>query len=181
MAWKSIVLAAAMALAGCSAGGTPTPKTDAEKTALATEVAGLMSDPKIMDQMFDSVTTALMPMLDQACNAAPPDKAAECKKTISGPVVRGVMDEYLAESKALLPEMMKDMSAIMAATYSGEELARMKDFYGSPEGQSMLKKQPKVIAAYMPKVVERLQPLQREMMRKMQDRMRAWVAPPSPT
>ena len=84
MAWKSIMLAAAVALAGCSAGGTPTPKTDAEKAALASEVAGLMSDPKMMDQVFDSVTTSMMPMLDQACSAAPADKAAECQKSCRG-------------------------------------------------------------------------------------------------
>jgi hypothetical protein len=169
-------------LAACNSGGTAPPKTDAEKSAMAAEVANLMSDPKMIDQMFSSTTAAMMPAMNSACDMAPPDQRVACRErlTATQPVIQEIVDEMMTETKGLMPELMKDMGAIMAETYSGEELAKMKDFYSSPEGKSLLKKQPQVMAAFMPKVMERMQPIQSEMMRKMAERLKE-LNDPSPT
>ena len=55
----------------------------------------------------------------------------------------------------------------MADVYTGPELARMLDFYASPEGQAIMKKQPEVMAQYMPKVMSRMQSMQVDMMKNM--------------
>ena len=68
MAIRSTMLAtAALALLGaCSADTkTPVPKTDAEKATVASEIATLMSDPKMVDQMFDGMGQQAMAAMPQ--------------------------------------------------------------------------------------------------------------------
>jgi len=170
--------AALIVLAGCSgAGGTAAPSTDADKLKMAAEIAALMSDPNMVDSMFDSMKTSMdtsmQPMLAAACDVAPADNRAQCTSALEKirPVIAQSLDESMEHTKTIMPELMQDMGAIMARIYTGEELARMKDFYSSPEGKSITAKQPRVMAEYMPKVMERMQGMQMDMMRKTQERL----------
>lgn len=184
---------AAATLGACSGGelkmSSNAPETEAEKTAMATEIATIMTGPTMMDQMFSSQLGAgAMPDMAAMCAAVPPDQAAACTQKMEGSkaTAQSVAVEMADKAKATMPALMQDMGAIMAAKYTGEELVAMKDFYSSPEGQSIMEKQPQVMAEFMPKVMERLQPLQLEMMQKLSDRMNATattppVAIPAPT
>lgn len=184
---------AAATLGACSGGelkmSSKAPETEAEKTAMATEIATIMTGPTMMDQMFSSQLGAgAMPDMAAMCAAVPPDQAAACTQKMEGSkaTAQSVAVEMADKAKATMPALMQDMGAIMAAKYTGEELVAMKDFYSSPEGQSIMEKQPQVMAEFMPKVMERLQPLQLEMMQKLSDRMNATattppVAIPAPT
>ncbi len=184
--------AALLALSACGGtGGTAAPTTEADKLKMASDIATLMSDPKMVDSMMDSMRTSMeasmQPMLGAACEGAPADSQAQCASMIDKmrPILAEIFAESMENTKSMMPDLMKDMGGIMARTYTGEELARMKDFYASPEGKSITAKQPQVMAEYMPKVFERMQGLQMDMMRKMQDRMMkamldAGVPPPQP-
>jgi len=179
---------AAVMLAACGGGeikmGSKAPETEAEKTAMATEIATIMTDPAMMDQMFNSQLDAgAVPGMAAMCAAVPPDQAAACtqKMEASKATAQSVAVEMTDKAKAMMPALMQDMGAIMAAKYTGEELAAMKDFYSSPEGQSIMQKQPEVMAEFIPKVVERMQPLQLEMVQKLSERMTATAAATAPT
>ncbi len=89
------------------------------------------------------------------------------------PIIKGVMEETMNEAKAMMPDLMKELGAIMAREYTGEELAVMKGFYGSPEGKPITQKQPAVMTEYMGKVMAKMQPMQMSVMQKMMQRLSA--------
>lgn len=186
MAIRSLMLAGAALslLAACSGAETKTavPKTDAEKLVVASEIATLMSDPKMVDQMFDGMGASAMAAMPQMCAQEAPEHVASCQARMASaePIIKQVMDETMSEAKTLMPDLMQKFGAIMAAKYSGEELAAMKDFYGSPEGKSIVQKQPAVMSEYMGKVMETMQPLQASVMQKMMERLNALPDPAAP-
>lgn len=180
------ILAGAMlvVLGACSGatGGTPVPTTDAEKQKLGGEIATLMTDPKMFDGMFESMKGAMVPSMTGMCEAAPEDKRAECltKMEQARPVIEASVQESMDQAKAMMPEMMQDMGGVMAKVYTGQELAKMMDFYSSPEGKSIMQKQPQVMAEYMPKAMSRMQAMQMDTMKKMQERVAAAMADGAP-
>jgi len=186
MAIRSMMLAAAAVslLAGCSGGETKTaiPKTDAEKLAVASDIATLMSDPKMVDQMFDGMGASAMAAMPQMCAQEAAEHVASCQARMASaePIIKQVMGETMDEAKTLMPGLMQQFGAIMARAYTGEELAAMKDFYGSPEGKSIVQKQPAVMAEYMGQVMETMQPLQMSVMQKMMERLNALPEPAAP-
>lgn len=176
--------AACLALGACGGAGTTkseVPDTEAEKAAMATEIATMMSDPAMMEQMFSPETmAATIPDMSAMCAAVPPDQAAACTQRMeaSKATVQSVQTEMMEKVKAMTPQLMSDMGGIMARTYSGEELAAMHAFYSSPEGKAIMQKQPQVMAEFMPMVMERMQPLQLEMVQKLSERLSAATVPP---
>jgi|JI8StandDraft_1071087.scaffolds.fasta_scaffold71750_2 hypothetical protein len=184
---KSTIMAGvalvALALAACSgAGGTPAPTSEADKLKLANEIATLMSDPKMIDDMFGAMQGSMMPNLAGICEAAPEAERATCAARVAAaqPSIEAGFTEGMDQARAMMPEMMSDMGAIMARLYTGEELATMRDFYASPEGKSIMQKQPKVMEEYMPKVMARMQSMQAEMVRNIQKRVQDAVGAPPP-
>jgi hypothetical protein len=183
--FRSALLAgvAGLTLAACGgAAGTSisqVPDTEARKAAVATEIATMMTDPAMMDQMFAPEALAgAMPDLSAMCAAIPADQQAACTQRMEGSsaTLQSVQTEMMDKAKAMQPQLMQDMGAIMARTYTGEELAAMHAFYKSPEGQAILQKQPQVMAEFMPAVMARMQPLQLEMVQKLSQRMTAAAA-----
>lgn len=180
-----------LALGACNgssgtAGGTPIPKSDADKQKLASSIATMVTDPKMYDSMFDTMRTSMMPMFDRMCDSVPASQQAGCPERMAKirPVIEESMKESMDKVKGIMPEMMQDMGAVMARVYTSEELAAMNDFYSSPEGKSIMKKQPQVMAEYMPKAMMRMQQMQGEMVQKMQKRLMdamkdAGMPPPS--
>ena len=178
-ATAAILAACNGATGGASSATTPIPQNDAEKLALATEIATSMTDPKTIDQMFDAVAKNSMPDMSAMCGSLPADKQPACLANAAQSQTRAqtMMGEYMVKVKAMMPELMKEMGGIMATQFSGPELAKMKDFYGSPEGQGIMKKMPAVMAEYQPKVMAKLQPLIMEMVQKELGGMAAPAAP----
>lgn len=177
-----VALSACGAATGSSASAVPA--TEAEKTAMATEIATMMSDPNMMEQMFSpEAVAASMPDMSAMCAAVPADQAAACTQRMatSQSSIASVQTEMLDKVRGMTPQLMSDMGVIMARTYTGEELAAMHGFYSSAEGQSILKKQPQVMAEFMPVVMQRMQPLQVEMMQKLSERLAATPAAPGAT
>ncbi len=102
------------------------------KLALAREVITAMK----ADKMFDAMT-AQMKQMATSSMAMPPSATPEQKQKFEE--FRGkVMDLSMESAKGLIAQM----DHIYADVYSEAELQAMKNFFSSPEGQSMLAKQP---------------------------------------
>ncbi len=116
------------------------------KLALAREV---ITAAKV-DKMFDGIFAQLKQIASQS--AAVPASAT--------PEQRQKFEEFQGRVMELAKEsavgMLGQMDQIYADVYSEAELRAMKNFFNSPEGQSMLAKQPQVMAHVMP-LVQKMQ------------------------
>jgi uncharacterized protein len=127
---------------------------NASKLALAREVITAMQ----ADKMFDGMKGQMMQMASQMA-PLPADTSPEMKK-LTEDFMSKVMDLSLTEAKAMVAEM----DTVYAEVYSEAELKAMAGFFKSPEGQSMIAKQPEIMNHLMPK----LQGMQQAIMPKMQ-------------
>ena len=124
------------------------------KLALAREAIAAMQ----VDKMFDGMAAQMKQMAAQTA-ALPPDATPEQRKKAEE--LQGkIMDLSMDAAKGMIAKM----DRIYAAVYSEAELKAMKTFFTSPEGRSMLAKQPQVMAQMMPLVQE----MQRDLMPKIQ-------------
>lgn len=172
---RSTLFAGAMllALAACDGSDLSASASEADKMKLAAEIAAVTTDSDMIGKMFDTMKVAAMPNLEAICGALDEPDRATClgRAGQMQPAIQAAMDESMDTVKGMMPEIMKDMTAVMAEIYTGPELAKMRDFYVSPEGRAIVKKQPEVMAQFMPRIMARMQSMQGDMMRKMKDRM----------
>lgn len=176
MMLRSMLLAAASValLAACGPTGTPAPKTDEEKIKMANEIAGLTTDPKMFDAMFDGMTQQVKAATQGSsaiCEAQKDPARCQAIETKVNAEAQAFMAETMEKTKTLVPELMTDMAAIMASTYTGEELAKMRDFYASEEGKAIMMKQPEVMQKFMPAVMAKMAPLQQERAQALGERL----------
>jgi hypothetical protein len=127
------------------AAAQPTPA----KVALAREAIAAMQ----ADQMFDAMAAQMKQMYSQAVPA--PANAT--------PEQRHKYEAIQTQIAQLTMEAAKDligkMDVVYAEVYSEAELTSMKAFFSSPEGRSMLAKQPQIMSRAMPLAQE----MQREL------------------
>ncbi len=123
------------------------------KLALAREVITAMK----ADKMFDAMLGQMKQIAVQSA-AIPPDATPDQKKKMEE-FLGKVMDLSMESAKGIIAQM----DHIYADVYSEAELRAMKNFFSSPEGQSMLAKQPQAMAHVMPLV----QQMQRDLMPKL--------------
>jgi uncharacterized protein len=123
------------------------------KLALAREAIAAMQ----VDKMFDGIAAQMKQMAAQMA-VLPPDATPEQRKKAEE--LQGkIMDISMGAAKGMIAKM----DQIYADVYSEAELKAMRSFFTSPEGQSMLAKQPQVMARIMPLVQE----MQRDLMPKI--------------
>ncbi|HEY8994209.1 MAG TPA: DUF2059 domain-containing protein [Lacunisphaera sp.] len=142
---------------------------NAAKLALAREAIAAIQ----ADKMFDNMTSQMKQMASYYAKA---DAAAtpEAKQKAEA-LQNKILDLSMGEAKALVAKM----DGIYAAVYSEAELKAMVAFFKSPEGQSMMAKQPQIMAQMMPLVQE----MQKNLMPKIQklvEETKAESAAPAP-
>jgi hypothetical protein len=124
------------------------------KLALAREAIAAMQ----VDKMFDGMAAQMKQMATQM---APPSPDATPEQRKKAEELQGkIMDLSTSAAKGMIAKM----DQIYADVYSEAELKAMKAFFTSPEGQSMIAKQPQVMARMMPLAQE----MQRDLMPKIQ-------------
>ena len=132
---------------------------DTAKLALAREAIAAMQ----ADKMFDNMAAQMRQMATQMA-ALPPDATPEQRKKAEE--LQGkIMDLSMGAAKGIIAKM----DQIYADVYSESDLKAMKVFFTSPEGQSMLAKQPQIMARLMPLA----QQMQRDLMPKIQQLVEA--------
>ena len=110
------------------------------------------------DQMFDNIAAQMKQIAGQAVTLSPNASPEQQKK--SEELQNKIMDLSMGAAK----EMIGKMDQIYADVYNEKELQAMKAFFTSPEGQSMLAKQPQIMTHLMPLVQE----MQRNLLPKIQ-------------
>lgn len=136
--------------------------------ALAREVISVMK----ADQMFDSMAAQMKQMAAQ--QATPPPGATPEQIKLTEALQGKIMDLSMGAARGMIAKM----DHIYAEIYSETELKAMKVFFGSPAGQSMLAKQPQIMARIMPMA----QQMQRDLQPKIKqliDETRAQLKPPA--
>jgi hypothetical protein len=136
---------------GAFAQSTP---ADPAKLALAHEVIGAMN----ADKMFNGMAAQMKQMTSQM--TTPPADATPEQRQKAAQLQDKIMDLTMAAAKGMIAKM----DQVYADVYSEAELKAMKAFFTSPEGQSMIAKQPQIMAHIMPLVQE----MQRDLVPKIQ-------------
>lgn len=126
-----------------AAGPAPAPAPDTAKIELAREVIKSVH----ADRMFDQMSVQMQRMAAQAMNASGTDMTPQQKETAAK-----VSSQVMALSMDAAKSLMANMDVIYAEVYSTAELNAMKAFFQSPEGVSMLEKQPMIMQKLMPYV-----------------------------
>ncbi|MDQ5980644.1 MAG: uncharacterized protein QG602_3621 [Verrucomicrobiota bacterium] len=146
---KSLLLLAVLALSPAAFA-----QDNAAKLALAREAISAMQ----ADKMFDGMAAQMKQMAAQQTRlpaTATPEQIKQAEE-LQGKI----LDLSMSEAKAMVGKM----DAIYASVYSEAELKAMVAFFKSPEGLSMMAKQPQVMAQMMPLI----QGMQQSLMPKIQ-------------
>jgi hypothetical protein len=125
------------------------------KLALARQVITAMR----ADKMFDAMTAQMKQMAGQSMPI--PAEANPEKRQKMEEFKAKVLDMSMESAKGLIAQL----DHIYADVYSEAELQAMKGFFSSPEGQSMLAKQPQIMAHVMPL----MQQMQRDLLPKIKE------------
>ncbi len=137
--------------------------------ALAREVISAMK----ADQMFDAMAAQMKQLAAQQATPPPGATPEQIKQT---EMLQGkIMDLSMNAAKGMISQM----DHIYAEIYNEAELKAMKAFFSSPAGQSMLAKQPQIMARIMPMA----QQMQRDLMPKIKqliDETKAQMKPAGP-
>ena len=110
------------------------------------------------DRVFDQMGKQMQQMAAQSMNLSLPNQTP-AQKEAAMKTLGEVMKLSMDSSKA----MIEKVDVIYAEVYSEAELKAMLAFFDSPEGKSMLEKQPQVMQHLMPLV----QNMQKELMPKI--------------
>lgn len=137
------------------AAATPEPAPDPAQVELARQVIKSMH----ADRMFDQMSAQMQRMAAQSmnlntANLTPEQRAAAAK----------VSSQIMALSMDAAKGMLAQMDVVYAEVYSPAELKAMKAFFDSPEGVSMVEKQPQIMQKLMPSITA----MQRDLIPKIQ-------------
>jgi len=153
--------AAAAPAAVAPAAPTPVP-VDPAKLALAHEAIAALK----ADKMFDGIVNQVK--LIAAQTTALPASATPEERQKAQELSAKLIDLSMGAAKGLISQM----DQVYAEVYSTAELQAMKAFYTSPEGQSMLAKQPEIMAHLRPSVIK----MQQDVSPKMQQMIEEFKA-----
>ena len=155
----TVLLAALLTLASAARA-----QDNAAKLGLAREVITAMHADRMVEGMMAQ-------MKKMQASSIPPDATPEQRAQTEK------MQADLAQlSTDAAKKMISQMDQVYAEVYSETELTAMKTFFSSPEGQSMLAKQPQIVQRIMPL----MQQMQQELGPKIQALSTAARPPQTP-
>lgn len=125
----------------------PTPQT--APTPAQLELARAVIKATQFDRMFDQMGVQMQKIAASQLNVSSPNLTAEQKEAAGK-----VMGEVMTISMDAAKQMLSKVDSIYAEVYSEAELKAMLAFFASPEGQSMLQKQPQIMQHMMPLIQE---------------------------
>jgi hypothetical protein len=140
---------------------------NAARLALAREAISAMK----ADKMFDGMAAQMKQMASHYAQMAP-DATPEARQKAEE-LQNKIMDLSMSEAKALISKM----DAIYASVYSEAELKAMVAFFKSSEGQSMMAKQPQIMAQMMPLITQMQQGLMPKIQKLVEEAKAAPGAP----
>lgn len=127
----------------------PAPAPEAAPTPAQLELAREVIKATQFDRMFDQMGVQMQKIAASQLNVSSPNLTPEQKEAAGK-----VMGEVMTISMDAAKQMLAKVDTIYAQVYSEAELKAMLAFFASPEGQSMLQKQPQIMQHMMPLVQE---------------------------
>lgn len=152
---NALALLLCLALIPCARAQDAAPAPDPAQLDLARQVIKSMH----ADRMFDQMSVQMQKMAAQSLNLNTANLTADQKA-----VAAKVSSQIMALSMDAAKGMLDKLDVIYAEVYSTAELKAMKAFFESPEGVSMLEKQPQIMQKLMPSVTS----MQKDLMPKIQ-------------
>ena|ERR1700678_293665 len=135
------LLALCLALVPFLGAADPVAEPDPAKIELAHQVIKAMH----ADRMFDQMSSQIQQMAAQAVNMNSANMNPEQKA-----IATKASSQVMALSMDLAKGLLGKMDLIYAEVYSDAELKAMKAFFESPEGSSMMQKQPQIMQKLLP-------------------------------
>lgn len=129
---------------------------NATKLALAREAIAALK----ADKMMEGMSAQMKQMATQMSSSALPSDATPEQRKIVEEFKFKILDLSMQSTKGMITQM----DQIYADVYSEAELKAMIAFFKSPEGESMMAKQPQIMQRVMPLA----QSMQSDLMPKMQ-------------
>ena len=166
---RLLILLAALATGAFAQAPAPAP-SDPAKLALAREVIAVMK----ADRMFDAMAAQMKQSAAQITSLPADATPAQRQKATA------LQDKIVDLSMAAVKGMIAKMDQIYADVYTEAELHAMKTFFSSPEGQSMLAKQPQIMQHVMPLVQDMQRTLIPQVQKLVEDSKTAEVSFPAP-
>jgi hypothetical protein len=127
----------------------PVPAPQTAPTPAQLELAREVIKATQFDRMFDQMGAQMQKIAASQLNVSSPNLTAE-QKEAHGKIMGQVMSISMEAAK----QMLAKVDTIYAEVYSEAELKAMLAFFASPEGQSMLQKQPQIMQHMMPLIQE---------------------------
>jgi len=156
-AQRLAVILAVLGLSGCATAPVP----ESENLSMAREVVSLTFKLENLRATIDNSRSATRSVVDIAKTFCNPPR-------ISMPVEECLQRYHALEEaeasetgdliQSIWPAMVEDRVSLMARTYSGKELAAMRDFYSSPVGLSITTRQVQFDAEWQRAMAARLAP-----------------------
>ncbi len=170
-------LVACLALLPClnaqDASPTVSLPPDAAQLELAQGVIKAMHADRMFDQMAAQMQKMAAQSIQQGNDKLTPEQRAAAQK-LSSQILKVSMDT----AKGLLDQM----DVIYAEVYSPAELKAMKAFFESPEGVSMLEKQPQIMQKLMPSITQMQKEIGPKIQKLIEDaKAQEAAAAPTPT
>lgn len=164
---KILPLALSLALVQCLVAADPAPATNVAPAASPApaidpaqiELARAVIKSMHADRMLDQMSAQMQQMAAQSLNLTTGNLTPEQRATATK-----VSQKVMALSMDAAKGMIDKMDTIYAEVYSPAELKAMKAFFESPEGVSMLQKQPQIMRKLMPYIQE----MQKDLIPKIQ-------------
>ncbi|HEY4248632.1 MAG TPA: DUF2059 domain-containing protein [Lacunisphaera sp.] len=126
-----------------------TPAAQAAPTPAQLELAREVIKATQFDRMFDQMGAQMQKIAASQLNLSSPNLTPEQKEAAGK-----IMGEVMTISMDAAKKMLSKVDTIYAEVYSEAELKAMLAFFASPEGKSMLQKQPQIMQHMMPMVQE---------------------------
>ncbi|HRD28094.1 MAG TPA: DUF2059 domain-containing protein [Caulobacter sp.] len=122
----------------------------------ALDCARRYSDAMNMEETMAGMMTGMLPsILEQERRRSGASFTARQER---------LMGEAMTESiKAMVPEMMEQLTPLMAVAFTEDELCALADFYASKEGQSVIAKMPAFTASSMAAMQDFIPRFERDM------------------
>jgi hypothetical protein len=123
------------------------------------ELASKVIKATQFDRIFDQMGNQMQQMAAQSMNLSSPNLTPAQKEAATK-----TMGEVMKLSTDAAKNMLEKVDVIYAEVYSEAELKAMLAFFESPEGKSMMQKQPQIIQRMTPLI----QGMQKELLPKIQ-------------
>lgn len=158
---RALLLASSLTLAGPLAAGDAEDAAYQERLAAARAYVEMSMQDVEMARIVEQMWRGALPQFRQIAG---------------GPLTEQQMTDlqalYMEVFEAPMRDVMRDQDKLMADLLSLEEIAALRDFYATPEGRSVMRKLPDILARQQPQIMALVQSSLPQILPRVRDILR---------